>query len=392
MGNGSKSILFLIDNVGTGGAEKVLSNLCGEFSRRGYECYYSSNYEVRNFALFEDAKYLDLSIKERATVFGKVTALFLYWFKVLLIKKKIKPAATISFLERSNAVNVLSSCFGGKTVVSVRNNLELQYSKFSPFIGFLVKLFLSLIYFRRDVVVLSKGVGEQLGHFLFWKSNPIVIYNGYDISLLKSKAKELQKTTVKLPQGKTSLAVACRLDKQKGIDILLKAISGLPQHLSSQFVLNIYGDGPEKNELKKLVASRKLNEQVFFHGFVDNPWGDIARCDYFVFPSRWEGFGNSLAEAALLGIPSICSDCDYGPLEIYGISDKIKSNYKIHSGGIIYRQSSLLEDDAVKNLSSALSFVFSEKPIFDTKICSEKVSNRFSNDRIFDLWEGRINE
>ena len=51
-------------------------------------------------------------------------------------------------------------------------------------------------------------------------------------------------------------------------------------------------------------------------GFVINPHGFIARCDVFVFPSLFEGFGMAILEALACGKACISSDCSAGPREI----------------------------------------------------------------------------
>ncbi|NIQ01913.1 MAG: glycosyltransferase, partial [Nitrospinaceae bacterium] len=75
-------------------------------------------------------------------------------------------------------------------------------------------------------------------------------------------------------------------------------------------------DGPLKAELRERARELGVDGALDLPGFVDNPFAWMARADCFALSSRWEGFGNVLAEALALGVPVVSTDCPSGPAEI----------------------------------------------------------------------------
>jgi len=92
----------------------------------------------------------------------------------------------------------------------------------------------------------------------------------------------------------------------KGIFYLLYALKEISRR-RSDFMLDIIGDGPIKNECMKLVGNLNITDKVIFHGL--KPREEIAKymkeCDFLVLPSLWESFGIVLAEAMACGKPVV---------------------------------------------------------------------------------------
>ena len=97
--------------------------------------------------------------------------------------------------------------------------------------------------------------------------------------------------------------------EHKGIDLLLDAVARLPQEERPELRLH----GPDwrggKAQVVAQVERLGLRSHVVIGGAVydDAKWELLARAVGLVYPSRWEGFGNSLAEAAALGVPSLAT-------------------------------------------------------------------------------------
>jgi glycosyltransferase involved in cell wall biosynthesis len=102
-----------------------------------------------------------------------------------------------------------------------------------------------------------------------------------------------------------------RLTNQKGVDVAIKALSLLPETYS----LFLFGSGEEKSSLQSLADTEGVASRVTFMGFNHRPWDTTSDYDVFIMPSRWEGPGHTIIEALSLGMPSIVTNCPYGPAE-----------------------------------------------------------------------------
>lgn len=105
-----------------------------------------------------------------------------------------------------------------------------------------------------------------------------------------------------------------RLDYQKGYDYLIKAWKIIEQN-HPDWELDIFGDGPKRNELNQLIQDLKV-KHVFLRGTSTNLSDEYRSSSIYVMSSRYEGLGLVLLEASSCGLPLISYDCPYGPSDI----------------------------------------------------------------------------
>jgi glycosyltransferase involved in cell wall biosynthesis len=93
---------------------------------------------------------------------------------------------------------------------------------------------------------------------------------------------------------------------EKRVPALVPAIALARERLPG-LRCDVYGDGPDRAEVERLVAERGLGEVVHVHGFVQAETVEraleTALC--MVLPSRREGYGLVVVEASARGVPSI---------------------------------------------------------------------------------------
>jgi glycosyltransferase involved in cell wall biosynthesis len=96
-----------------------------------------------------------------------------------------------------------------------------------------------------------------------------------------------------------------RLDRQKGIDVLLDAA-----RLSSHpWEVTVVGSGPQLPRLLE-IASDLPSGRVSFAGWVDDPRALVEAADVLCMPSRWESFPYAALEACSLARPVVASRVD----------------------------------------------------------------------------------
>lgn len=138
--------------------------------------------------------------------------------------------------------------------------------------------------------------------------------------------------TIDIDRSKINFVNNGRLSYAKNQTALIKAFNRFSEkHPDCE--LYIIGDGELRNELMNIAGNH-----VHLVGFQENPYYLMKQCDYFIFPSLYEGQGISLLEARTLGLPIVVSDLP----RMKGIFYK-RGQYNIHGFG---------EDEILKGLEA----------------------------------------
>lgn len=115
---------------------------------------------------------------------------------------------------------------------------------------------------------------------------------------------------VPLPEHSFSfvLITVGRLEPEKRIKDIISALHTV-RDTCPNVGLVIVGDGSEKSKLRQLAHSLGLeNRVVFTEGWRTDAWGLVRSADAYIQTSAYEGYGRTLIEAALAGVPLISTD------------------------------------------------------------------------------------
>ena len=108
-----------------------------------------------------------------------------------------------------------------------------------------------------------------------------------------------------VPDDGAILFNAGRLNEQKAQQLIIRTLPVLPQ-----VRLVLAGGGALEATYRSLAQSLGVSDRVHFLGYVTrDEVGDLlGAADVFVFPSVWETFGLAIVEAAMLGLPVVCTE------------------------------------------------------------------------------------
>jgi glycosyltransferase involved in cell wall biosynthesis len=105
--------------------------------------------------------------------------------------------------------------------------------------------------------------------------------------------------------GEARLLAVGRLERQKGFDLLVRAMASVRKQAPAR--LTLVGDGRDRPRLESLVRELSLEECVTLAGYRSDVPSLMRDADLFVHPARWEGFGLVLLEAMRESLPIVAT-------------------------------------------------------------------------------------
>lgn len=310
-----KKVLFLIHDLGQGGAEKVLVNLVNHMDRTQFDITVMSLFGggVNEQFLAHDIHYVAV-FKRMVPGNSKIMKMFspkrLHKFFI-----KDQYDIEISYLE-GPAARIISGCCSpctqlinwvhveqrtrGAASRSFRNEKEAEgcYSRF-----------------ERHVFVAETVKEDFLSLFPKEIKKPCdVMYNTVEsdkiIALSQEAADEI------IDDGCIKMVSTGTLKEVKGFDRLLRIVKRLSTEGYSVH-LYLLGKGPLREQLENYVNDNQINNIVTFLGYQTNPYKYVEKCDLFVCSSHREGFSTAATEALIVGTP-VCTTEVSGMREMLG--------------------------------------------------------------------------
>ncbi len=307
-------VLFLIHDLGQGGAEKVLVNLVNNMD--------PEKFDISVTALFGggvNEQFLKPHIHYR-TVFKKAFPGNSHVMKLFSPKQlhrfcvKEHYDIEVSYLEGPSA-RIVSGCGDADTKLVAWVHCTMQSPKeiADGFRNFeeaerCYKKVNRMVFVSEDV---RKAFVQQIPSL----KRTSVLYNTMETTAVRELAKE---ETQEIREDVFSLIAVGTIKEVKGYDRLLRVITRLHKE---QYPLHLYflGIGPMQPLLEQQIQEQALQDMVTFLGYQTNPYRFVSKSDLLVCSSYSEGFSTAVTEALIVGTP-VCT------VEVSGMKELLSEN------------------------------------------------------------------
>lgn len=312
-----KKILFLIHDLGPGGAEKVLVNLVNNMDH--------TKFDITVMALFGggvNRQFLDERVHYKE-IYPKTIPGNSHVMKLAsprsLHRKYIKEHYDIevAYLEGPSA-RIIAGCEDSKTRTVAWIHCTMHNEKEAT-VGFRNFTEADSLYRSFDTrVFVSENVKKAFLDVINDSGDNRVIYNVIQSDMIRQLAEQPVNEEV-FANSAFKICTAGKIVSVKGIDRLAGIHNRLIRN-GYQVETYILGTGPQQAEIEQFIKENELQDSFHFMGYQTNPYKYMKACDLFVCSSWSEGFSTAVTESLIVGTPVITTDVS-GMRELLGNSE-----------------------------------------------------------------------
>lgn len=290
-------ILFFINSLRAGGAEKTLVNLVNNLSNTKYHITVLTLFDIgvnKQFLL----PHIEYKYLFKRKVYG-IKQIFKLFTPSMLHKFFIKGIYDIEIAYLQGITTRIISASKVPSIAWIHGTFNVSFhSKSYRNIKEMKDCYSKFNY----VACVSESVAQSFKKCVSTAERVGVIYNTQDYNNVVNKA--IETININFDNNCVNFITIGSMLKVKGYNRLLNCIKKLSDKYH-HFHLYLIGTGEEKDSLEKQVRENNLSDVVTFLNFQENPYKFLARSDMFVCSSFSEGFSGTVSEATILGIPTL---------------------------------------------------------------------------------------
>lgn len=287
------SILHLIPTLEGGGAERQLSMLAAEQSRRGGQIHVG----VRRAGVYAEILRANGVSIQFLGDHGGIHPLLLQHLNALI--KQIKPDIIHTWLPQMDIIGGMTALWNSVPWILSERTSELAFKSFS------VRTVLRQVLVRRSNAVIANSAGGAAYWYGQLGPSAAVFQIGNAINV---EAIRRASSGQHLPSNNASpqLLVVGRLVPEKAVEIIVQAVQLVPANYD--FHISIIGEGRSRPEIERAIKVAGLDQRISLISFQPDWWNLLARARALISMSRYEGQPNVVLETMVAQCPLIVSD------------------------------------------------------------------------------------
>ena len=382
----NKNVLILINSMGSGGAERVVSLLNDEMIDDNVNLHVLTLESQIAFPLNKKINYLELSSRTNKFYIFLVT-FFIAPFKIKRYCVENNIDFIFSHLYRANYSNALSKFIGNKVI-----SIAVQHSHASNSYNtnslkdklnrFLIKSLLPKLDYVYTVSELIRL--DLISNFNLKSKQLINVANPINLSLISEQSKQLVKNNFLF--GHFTFITVGSFIKRKNHEMIIRAAKIIED---LDFKIIIMGKGELNDSYVNLISELDLDDKINIVGFDNNPFKFIANSDCLINSSNAEGLPMAILEALACNLCVVSTDCLSGPREILCPDTNLEKQI---SNGVEYgKYGVLFPINKTKLLAEVMKKIIEDKDLVKSyKLKAKERALFFNSNNIYNLYKKPI--
>ena len=296
-------VLFYIDTLSGGGAEKVLRNLVNSMDTEKFDITVQTTFKENHKKYLNNGINYKYCYKARNKITDIIFRLETQAGLIYPLHNKSDYDIEVAYLEAAPTKIIAGSTNKkAKKLAWVHCDLQKNTDDVEAY-----KNKTRDWYNKYDrIVCVSKNVEKSFKEIYGDEPETVVVYNTIDDSEIKTKSQSA--LSVDIRKRKLTLITVGRFLPQKNYPRLLKTVKTLLNE-GFDFDLWVLGDGALLPDIEEYIKKHNISQNIRLFGFVDNPYPFIRNADIAVCSSDYEGFSTFITESLILGKPIVTTDC-----------------------------------------------------------------------------------